>query len=294
MNLFTFNFKNFFFALTFTTFTLVFTTIIMIEYKLQNEHQRDKQEDFPVNANIETLAFGDSRVERGLVSSSYFHNFGRRSYNIENIKKQIMATFTKKDINIKNVILQADPHMFSFYRLVNYSNSETKKNEIVNQFRIFKFLEPENRIYLIEYSKSAWKKLLFKNEVKIVERKFIDWDKKALIRVQLHNPLDNFIETNSFKNYIEILDFLKSKNINVCLVTFPVSQNYNNYAAQFKNFEKVKSSFKNFALSDNVDYIDVSSKLNNDKFTDSDHIKSNFSIKLTKIIGKKCRFKLTE
>lgn len=296
MNLFTSNFKYFFYTFLASAFILLIGTFALIErklIKLENERNQIKSKQLFSTEEVEILAFGDSRVQRSFISSTKFNNLGRAGYNIDLIYNIIKFSIAKNKGKIKNLILQADPHMFSFYRIVNYDNSN-KKTDIANAgSKIFRFLEENNRKYLIAYSKDVWRKFLRINQIKTNQKKN-DWDTKAKIRVQLHNPVDNFLSTNTHKKYIEIIQFLKKEKINICLISFPVSPQYNKHAKRFKNYKKAKHFFKNLALKTNIDYFDLSEIFDKAKFTDPDHISTKFSLELTKIIEDKCRYKLVD
>ena len=121
-----------------------------------------------------------------------------------------------------------------------------------------------------------------------------NWDNEALIRVQLHNPVNNFLQMESLIKYTKMVYLLKNKNIDICLISFPVSENYNNYSKKFDNFIKAKNFFKDLAFKNNIKYFDLSKLFENSKFSDPDHIKSDFSMYFTKIVQNKCQYKLVD
>lgn len=278
-----------------STFILLISTFVLIEMKLiklENETNKIKSKKIFIVTEADVLAFGDSRVQRSFLSSSKFHNLGRAGYNIDLIYKNIKFWTAKNKGKTKNLILQADPHMFSFYRTVNYDNSNRKISTKKSESNFFRFLEENNRKYLIDHSKDIWGRYLRINKNKSNQKK--DWDTKAKIRVQLHNPVDNFLNTNALKKYLQIVQFLKQEKINICLVTFPVSPQYNKHTKRFKNYKKAKQFFKNLALKNDIDYFDLSEIFDKSKFTDPDHISTKFSFEFTEIVQSKCRYNLID
>ena len=275
-----------------TTFVFLFSTLVMIENKLRNNLNINDEENLLLTGKGSFIAFGDSRVERSLSSNQNFNNLGKRSLNIDLIYNRVRYKINNSPKKIQGVILQADPHMFSFYRLVN---NKTSENNNINNFNKVKFLDPKNRIYLMEHSRDVWRSLFInkenkKNELNISK----SWDNEALIRVQLHNPVDNFLDMKSLKKFTEMVHLLESKNIDICLITFPVSESYNKYSKKFENFKKVKDFFRDLALKNNIKYFDLSNLFKNSKFSDPDHIISGFSKYFTQIVQNKCQYKLTD
>ena len=116
MNLYISNFKNFLIIFLITCIIGFFLTILLVEIHLRKEKYVDSGylKDFINNKN-EYLAFGDSRVESSIVSSNIVGNLGEPSDNINNIYDKIIYKINQNK-KIKGVIIQADPHLFSFYR----------------------------------------------------------------------------------------------------------------------------------------------------------------------------------
>ena len=163
MSLFTFSFKNFIYMFFITTVIFFVSTLVMIEIKLSKNSNINEKKNLLLTGNGSFVAFGDSRVERSLTSNQNFNNLGKRGLNIDAIYQRVKYKISNSTRKIKGVVLQADPHMFSFYRLVN---NKTSENNNINDLKKFKFLDSKNRIYLIEHSKDVWKNLLIKQENK--------------------------------------------------------------------------------------------------------------------------------
>lgn len=275
-----------------TTFVLLFSTLLMIENKLRNNLNINDEENLLLTGKGSFIAFGDSRVERSLISNQNFNNLGKRSLNIDLIYNRVKYKIYNSPKKIQGVILQADPHMFSFYRLVN---NKTSENNNINNFNKIKFLDPKNRIYLIEHSRDVWSSFFINKENKKNESNISkNWDNEALIRVQLHNPVDNFLEMKALIKFTKMVHFLKNKNIDICLITFPVSESYDKHSKKFVNFKKTRDFFKDLGFKNDIKYFNLSSIFKNSKFTDPDHIKSEFSKHFTKIVQNKCQYKLID
>ena len=83
------------------------------------------------------------------------------------------------------------------------------------------------------------------------------------------------------KSYLDL-------NIKVCLVRYPVSTLYFNETKSIDIFNQVNSSFKTIAIKYNINFVDLSNVLENNKFSDTDHIKLEYKKMITNLIKYSC------
>ena len=296
MNLFTSNFKYFFIAFIITVCISFFLTLLLVELELRNKNK--KKIDYnavSINHKSEFAAFGDSHVNSSFVSNEKIDNLGESSANINYIYDKIFYYINRKNNRIKGVIIQADPHMFSFYRLVSKKKYNTNKNN--KSLNFFNFLHPSNRIYLLEYSKKVWIDLIYKKEksvkkVQINNKKKVTFNTNSImIRVQSHNPVNNFEKTIAMKKYKKIISFLQNNYIKICMITFPVSSQYRKSSNEFPNYKKVKKYFIELSNKNKnkIKYFDLSASVNDKYFKDPDHISKEFT-NFDEMLLKKCNF----
>ena len=293
MSLFTSNFKKFIIFFGFSFFLLFFATIFLIELDLsKNKKSNLNQNHLLINGHSPYAAFGDSHADRAFKSSFKLDNLSNPGDNINMIAQKVIYRITENKNFLKGVILQADPHMFSFYRLTS-----VQRLGLENKRHLFNFLLERNKRYLMEYSKKVWLDLFFffiKNnnlQTKLLGDSLKkNWVKNAMLRVHLHAPVNNFSEQKAAKKYIDIIKILKKKSIKVCMITFPVSKSYNNFTKKIKNFDNVKIFFKKIAETNNLKYFDLTNALNESQFSDPDHIKKEFSNIFSKTVFRKCNF----
>ena len=134
MNLFTFNFKKFYisfviFFLASILFFIIGSEIIIRYLVVQNstyeiirDDLRNKKNDFAV--------FADSRGANGFEDSKNFSNFSLPGNNLMSIIK--MAEFHIEKNQLKGIIVQLDPHLFSNYRLFD-NQSKSDSLDLVSQ-----------------------------------------------------------------------------------------------------------------------------------------------------------------
>ena len=219
MNLFTFNFKKFYisfviFFLASILFFIIGSEIIIRYLVVQNstyeiirDDLRNKKNDFAV--------FADSRGANGFEDSKNFSNFSLPGNNLMSIIK--MAEFHIEKNQLKGIIVQLDPHLFSNYRL--FDNQSKLMFDLLTEDRNVLFMfRPQYKKYLFQYWTNLPKKLssIFfgkqfnKKQLLDSDDDFDKLKKETLIRVQMHKPIKNFINS---KHFLYLNNFLKKLKI---------------------------------------------------------------------------------
>lgn len=293
MNLFTSNFKFFLIFFLFSTLLLFFTTIFLVESKLsENKDVTSVVNYLLANGDQPFVALGDSHVDRAFKTIEKVDNLGSPGDNINMLLQKLSYRIINNKNPLKGVILQADPHMFSFYRI-----KSIQKLNLNNQNYFLNFLHDKNKKYLFIYAKLVWSNLFTLNNRHKSSVKKMDngkditlWRNNTMSRVHLHTPVSNFKNQKAVDEYLEIIKMLKKRSIGICMVTFPVTKLYREFSKQLKSFENVKTFFKRIAKKNNLEYVDMSDSLDDSKFSDPDHLKAEYSEYFTEIVKKKCNF----
>ena len=299
MNLYIFNFKLFLLVFFTTICGCMVITLFMVETYLEKKTELNKNiknyKYLFLNGKADWVALGDSHPARSLLNSFWLDNLGFASDNLKSKEQKALHRINR--LKPEGIILPADPQLFSFYRL---SDDQTKKTKylISEKAYFFKFLNPINRPYLITIVISIYKNK-FKNIFNIKKTKskkplWIDIPLKerkleTSIRVQLHTPIPQFQSHSSYKKYQQMVRYYLQLDIKVCLVRYPISKLYLDEIQSIKVFNQVDLFFKTIAKENNLNYVDLSDLLDNNKFTDTDHIISKYKNIITNLVKKGCK-----
>ena len=241
------------------------------------------------------VAFGDSHTANSLVSSLLIDNLGYASDNLASMS--IKSLHRIKRNKPKGIILQATPHIFSFYRLSD--NQEQKTEFLINNDEYnFKFLNPINRPYLLNYLKLTIKNKFSSNSKSLKNVKASQsWIEKSLsaknyetsTRVQLHMPISEFRKHFSLEKYKNMIYNFLQLNIDVCLVRYPVTTTYLDKTNKIKIFKEVNYTLKEIAKSYDINFVDLSNSLEDKNFADPDHIVPRSKEIVTDLVKKGCK-----
>lgn len=242
------------------------------------------------NTRNPNAAFGDSHVARSFPSTT-LANLAYPGDNINTIDYKIRKHYA--DIAPKTVLLQADPHMFSHYRQTKNDYVDFFKNYNNKTLRISKDYFLEN---IIEY----WRVFIVKGEFRsnisfenngaqLLSSNWIEknTDKERLTiarnRVELHTPEENFRSSDFAKKYQKIIEFLKSKEANIILVTFPVSAEYQTFAKNQPEFNEAFSFFEELVEQYDLQYINCFICIQDAAlFADEDHLNETGALAFAK------------
>jgi len=241
------------------------------------------------------VAFADSHGANGLLENRYLRNFSMRGDDLMTISAK--AEFVLSYGSPKGVILPADGHQFSNYRL--QSNQESLRADLFNDdTHLFAFLRPIYRQYLIEYWRSFLLSLLgirpmnhrdIKGRIpRITDNLPTIVDEDAKIRVQLHTPIQSFSSTAIASKFEVTIQKILKKNIKLCLVRFPVSSYYRKAASTITSFNETSVYFEGIALENQAQFLDYWSELPDKFFSDPDHLNTDGAKSFTKIVMRDC------
>ncbi len=303
MNLSTFSFKRWIrvFFLTWVGISAIFllSSEFLIRIKVEPEDTFEKHRRLFFASDKSNVVFGDSHGAQGFMGAEDFVNLSYASESIEIMKAKVRLYFARH--TPRRVVFQADPHLFSDYRI---------KENVRDYIRLFErpdgpllqVLTPRHRRYLFHY----WAAFILGSDFKSNFRFNADGSQVLLTeeagrgrsilsgfdlesRVRLQMPRENFKKSESFKQYRDILNYLKERQAEVCLVTFPVSPAYAGEAKRFPEFEEARFSFQDMASTYGFSYASYWDSLEDSaRFTNEDHLNEEGAKELTQKIVKDC------
>ena len=287
-------------ALFVTLLLGLFVSVTLMEIMLRvSVIPFDQSSDYKIlfrEGTAKTVAFGDSHVESSLISSSELDNLGQASDSLNTIVTKVKYRLKRK--GVISVILQADPQIFSVYRL-NADQSNRVESLLENKEPFLAVLRPQYRQYFMQFWRNAifWPFTFFKfakhsSEAnappifisKSLERRYSE----SLLRVQLHSPIANFTNSIAAKSYQELVETLKMQDIRVCLVSFPVTSSYKKASESIKTFQLVKDYYIYVAKRFDAVYLDYSDVISDENFGDPDHLLPSLKLSFTSRVLADC------
>lgn len=181
-------------------------------------------------ANAPHAAFGDSHSARGFNATDGFVNLAFPAENIEDMKAKAVSYFAKREPG--RVILQADPHLFAPYRVYSsrkihrgppklYALSQRHRSRALGYWAAF-LREGGNlksTVTMTEYGS-----LLSEGDLSAIP------ERKRMLDAQLRRAQHSVVESAAVKkareDYAALLDWLSERGAKLCLVSYPVSQDY--------------------------------------------------------------------
>ena len=251
-------------------------------------------------ATAPTAAFGDSHVAEGLVSGHEFVNLGHGGEILPMMlaKAEAYALSGRG----KRIILQFSPEQFAIYRAARI-DSEAADDFFNRSKPWFVFLRPQFRSNLLAYWSSIlrqpWRLFQTTNTTTgattLAAPEFVtlpadERRRSAEIRAQLHAPLpaDSPAVKALLAQLSSSLDLFRQRNIQTCLVEYPVTSDYRNAAAKIETFATLRARFRDLAASTGARLVELADSLPDESFGDADHIHVSFRPHTTKLVLEKC------
>lgn len=301
----TISFKNYLIALLFGVLSVILITItsteLVIRFLVEPNHNFFIHLNLIKTTESSCIALGDSHTALGFTGNNECINLAYPGESFSDTYKKIK--YLKKPENLRKIILQADPLIFSKNRL------DAKSGIIIhylssNEHSFLKVLDPLHTKNLIRY----WRTLLFKRKFTPIfdvhetgwmaynERwtslTFKERNLKAKKEALEQTPIRNFSETETATLFKNLINSYNEKGIEICLITYPMSIEFIQYAEENPVFNEVLLYFKNLAAKDKVEYINMLKwKGNNaEYFANADHLNIKGAEALTMDILQQCRY----
>lgn len=248
------------------------------------------------SAKFENAAFGDSRVASGVIGSARLANFAYPSENLTTILDII--DFYRRTGPLRKVVLQADPHQFSPYRL--NADQRDLVNDLLKTSRpALQIMRAPYRQYLFEFGKAMVRTMQHRDRAEAAPPpkpdiiRFSDKSpdsqvREARIRVNQQAPIAGFRKTKAARQLERSLADLATAGIDVCLVIFPVSRAYRDSAAQQPEFAAVRQYYRETARKTGARLVDYWQTYDDRLFGNIDHLNEDGARLLTEAIHRDC------
>lgn len=207
--------------------------------------------DFRVQTSAH-VAFGDSRLSRGFAAKAPFQNLAYPSENLDQIAWKI-ETYVARNGPPKQMILQADPHMFAAYRLnVGLGDYETMlgaPSGLPRLMMLDKHHKPKVRKYWESYVSNGGKltskiertargTLLSPGDLsKTTEAVRAEHSRQ---RSEIHIPVSGFAKTDQAAKYDYLVRTLSAAGTEICLMQTPTSVDYKAAVAALSEDERTR------------------------------------------------------
>ena len=303
MNLFTSSSKKYskIFLIFFlvTIFLFIIITELIFRLYITDSHSFEQYKTKYYSENAKIVIFGDSHVENGINNSDKLLNMGYAGDNIDSILTKAIHYSLNHDVEF--IGLQADPHLFSYYRIVK--NQKDHLDSLLNRAeRALHIFRPHLRKYLLSYWKS-W--LLNPSQIFSQGEKMkrtnsevgidsvLDLPKEtrlhqASIRVQLHRPIEEFQNSETSKYLVDSIQKLLDMGVKICLISYPLSSDYRLESKKYEKFSHTYDFFKYIADLKGIKYMNYNDRYEDRNFSDTDHLNMSGSNKLTSDIINDC------
>ena len=259
-----------------TILIFVIGSEILIRGSLKSSVNTHKELKQKLDSSVKSIAlFADSRGANGIIENEKIANFSLAGLNLKSLINLAEYHMTKNKVS--GIIIQLDPHQFSTYRLTANQN-KLLSELLLDESHNFYFLKPQYKQYLTQYWVSFFDNMFAKKINNLQNENKNKILKKTEIRVQMQTPLENIENTIEYKLLKSLIRKMKNKNIEVCLVSFPVNNLYRQFSNTRIQFLNSKKLFYNLASNYNVIYRDFGNILTDDLFSDSDHLNKEGSI----------------
>lgn len=261
--------RNLFVALgTALLFSLVFVAAseILVRNKIVPRHPFYKYIDVFLHSPNPNAIFGDSHFAYGIAGLNDFTNVAYPGNNFRSIAEKIQLYFAERKPG--RIILQAGVHHFSqnfLFRRPNESRSIADDLRPQNTFRFVMF-HNQHRPHLFDYWEIYLDGREFDPTTQFVteenrknEPNYLDVAPRirriASSRIsRILMPVQEFQDTSIARLYEKIVNDLKERGADVCLVTLPVVAELRAEMKRNSVFQKTTAYFRALAASSNVRY----------------------------------------
>jgi hypothetical protein len=196
---------------------------------------------------------------------------------------------------LKGVIIPADAQMFAFYRLTADQGKRLSdlREEHLSPILL---LRPEHRQYLVStvFAIASDPGVLWRAPGGNVNSEGVPmpdtpkWDKDAALRAQLHTPVREIYTLQQALRYRKMVEELKSQNIEVCMVAYPLSSAYRRAAEGVPTFAETHNFYAAVAAETGARFVDATRAFPDKLFGDPDHLSKQGAAELTDRLQREC------
>jgi len=242
-------------------------------------------------------AFGDSRVESGIVGGDEIANFGTPSDSLETVLGKTAAWLARNPSG--RAVIALPPQQFSAQRL-GADQRALLQDFVSGDAATLQVLRPNHRRYLLEYVNAIatdpgilWRPSGIPEQtatqfMSFAEKPAQTQQSEAERRIQHHTPIRGFADSKPARTLGQTLARLNKAGGGICLITMPVSDAYRRAASLAPGFSESRKFFRGIAEAENLTYIDLWDDYPDTLFYDPDHLLPSGAAIVTPDIIKRC------
>lgn len=306
MHLYTSSFNKFTIALlsTFAVLTMLFiglTEYLIRTQVIPNHNFLHYLKIFKTSQEV-NASFGDSIMANGFSGGPNFLNLSMGGDNFAGMATKVRLYY--KDKKPGKVILEAGLHHISSHHMFHRDNGDGFIDTLHSGGTpLFNVFNPTFRYEIFTY----WR-------IVFAQGKFVPLEKYGEYGARLRNenyakypvylrksganqtakmwePVANPSESKTIKQMQELVNFIKEKGGEVCLLTFPVSGDVAKATKDNQHFTDARKAFAKLAAENNIVYLDMYDKeLTDNNFADFTHLNKNGAKTVSQSIVKGCGF----
>jgi hypothetical protein len=249
------------------------------------------------STDAKNVVFGDSHAALGFTGVEGFVNLASPSENFPVIEAKVRHYVEKN--HPRRVIVAADPNLLSLSRDV-----QELKPVLSDYFkpRVFEIMSYRHSMNIVEYWKVYFKKGDFKSgrvfqpdgaqtssDSMTESYKSESSIQKNIERVQIQVPMENFEQSRSAGAFRAILDLLKDKGVETCVVSFPAAPQYVDEARKYPSFEASLRYYQEESETRGFKYLNYWTAVSDyGLFQNSDHLNHKGATILAPKVVKEC------
>lgn len=218
------------------------------------------------------VAFGDSHVARGFDAAAPVVNLGYFSENIDQIAWKA-DRYLESSPHPQIVLLQADPHLFSSYRVnagLNGYPASFADSPDVRLLSLSDHYRPQLvrlwRTFFANGGAVKSKVTMTEQGAMLTRGDLARWPRRDMTlfaeeRAALHRPVSGFEDTAAARTYKKLIQDFRDAGAEVCLVAFPVAPAYRDLLYEGdsdaqQQFNRAIAFFKSFESDPGVRFVD--------------------------------------
>ena len=274
-------------------FVICFSEIFLRKVIKSSDHVYQRSLLYKKKKSPNTI-WGDSSSMQSISFMNGYLNFSGPSDNYQEIEKKIRHYYKKFDSG--KVILNLSLNGFSEYRDVD-----------IRQYELDLYLQTREPILLITNKRYQdrlvkYLKSYIENRFSLSSKYFFNSDgslstnsiydpplNKDINKNHKYYPKKDFRYDRNYKAFLGIIDFLMSKNIEICLISSPWQKDFREKRLDMKKFNSIRNFYADFSNKKDIKYFDFTAyPFVNNFFDDGSHLNSNGAKKFTSLVQKSC------
>lgn len=273
----------------------------LVRYRVEPNDHFWKHVDLFLTSQSSNAVFGDSIAARGVIGASGFVNLAQpgEAPNVTRLKIESYFKTRRPD----KVVIALNPNFMKRPErdTRGFEDILSRRNE-----SLFSVLKLHHRERMFGYWTTWLSKGAFDTNVEVLDgggirprvnaenfefaRKSPQARREEALRNMIRDvPPVDFRNGSNLQLLRGVLDFLRQRGGNVCLVGFPFSADYRRAADERKDFAELRALYRTFARERGVKFVDFWNEFSDDRlFLNGSHLNEEGGRKLAPLILQRC------